>query len=762
MADELSIALEHHQHGRLNEAASVYQAILSRQPHHADALHLLGVLCHQRGESRRAVELTERAIGLVPNAAAFHANLAEALRAVNELDRAAACCRTALRLQPTFVEAANNLGLVLMAQGQHVAASEQFQRAIKLRPNFALAHNNLGNAQRLAGEIDQALAGYRRAIHLAPNLADAHSNLGQLLFEQHELSAALQHCREAVRLQPNAPEALTNLGNVLRCLGQRDEAKHCYAEAIRLAPKLATAHNNLGQTLHEESDFVNAIQAYRTALRLEPQSARFTANLASALAELDQLAEAAALYREAMQLDPKYAEAHSGLGSVLQLQGDWHGALHAHQQAVQLKPSLAAAHTKLGQTLDEFGDHTQAIDCWREALRLNPEQVDAIVGLVSELGGELPDDDLAVAESLLAGEKLAESSRCKLHFSLAHVRDARQEFDLASQHANEANRLRLKLWRQQGLEYDPLAHERFVDQVIEIFDHDYFDRVRGWGLSSELPTFVVGLPRSGKSLVEVLLTAHPQVFGADELTYSFEAFDALPGLMNSNSVAEQVRRTGTLARRESYGDGQECPSYDKRATPLDCVSCWDRETVQQIAAGYLERLRPLDTDASRIVDTLPHNYLLIGFLVTLFPQSRIVHCRRDPRDIALACWMKNFQHIRWASDWSHLVSRIKAHQRLMDHWRRVLPGTFLEVDYEEAVADWEAVAQRLIEFVGLDEIPRETLVEQFTQSTGAKRRKRPHQIRLPLRLEFVGRWRHYPELPSLNCIGEPEGVSPRT
>ena len=168
--------------------------------------------------------------------------------------------------------------------------------------------------------------------------------------------------------------------------------------------------------------------------------------------------------------------------------------------------------------------------------------------------------------------------------------------------------------------------------------------------------------------------------------------------------------------------------------------------MQEIAARYLARLRLLDANATRIVDTLPHNYLLIGFLVTLFPQARIVHCRRDPRDVALACWMKNFQHIRWASDREHLTSRIREHQRLMEHWRRVLPGTFLEIDYEETVADWETVAQRLIEFIGLDEIPSETLTQQLTQSTAATRRKRPHQIRLPLRLEFVGRWRQYPEL----------------
>ncbi|MCX7420387.1 MAG: sulfotransferase, partial [Planctomycetia bacterium] len=426
-------------------------------------------------------------------------------------------------------------------------------------------------------------------------------------------------------------------------------------------------------------------------------------------------------------------------------QQDWHGALQAHQQAVQLKPTLAAAQTKLGQTLNELGEHAQAIDCWREALRHDPDQVDALVGLASELGGQLPIEDLQAAESLLSERdddqperasfrfgtdkvpepdasavrlievrtveltpprsprrmplhgQLSESSRCKLHFALAQVRDARQELDLAIQHANEANRLRLKLWRQQGLEYDPLAHERFVDQVIEVFDQDYFDRVRGWGLASELPTFVVGLPRAGKSLVEALLTAHPQVFGADELTYSFEAFDALPELMHANE------------------------------SPLDCVSRWDRETVQKVAARYLERLRLLDADASRIVDTLPYNYLLIGFLKTLFPQARIVHCRRDLRDVALACWMKNFQHVRWASDWEHLVSRMKAHQRLMEHWRRVLPGTFLEVDYEETVADWESVARRLIEFAGLDELPRETLVEQFTQPIGTKRRKRPYQ-----------------------------------
>ena len=196
MQDDLNTAVQYHQSGRLEQAARMYQGILARQANHPDALHLLGVVALQQGRPQQAVELIGRAIAANPSVAAFHSNLAEAYRAVGELDRAIGCCQVALRLAPNYPEAINNLGLALLAQNKPEAAAAQFREALRLRPGIAMVHNNLGNALRLAGDRTGATAQFQSALAIDPGLAEAHTNLGQLLLELHQLPEAARHCRE--------------------------------------------------------------------------------------------------------------------------------------------------------------------------------------------------------------------------------------------------------------------------------------------------------------------------------------------------------------------------------------------------------------------------------------------------------------------------------------------------------------------------------------------------------------------------------------
>ena len=186
MADVLTTAIAMHRTGQFDSADRLYRQVLAREEQNADALHLLGVLRHQQGDHAQAIGLIGKAIALRPNMAAFHANIAEAYRALGQRDRAVGCCRTALRLQPHFPEAAVNLGLALRYQGKTEAAIAQFEAALRDQPDFAAAHNNLGDALRVLGQRQQAIEHFRQAVQCDPNLAAAHSNLGKILLEQQE------------------------------------------------------------------------------------------------------------------------------------------------------------------------------------------------------------------------------------------------------------------------------------------------------------------------------------------------------------------------------------------------------------------------------------------------------------------------------------------------------------------------------------------------------------------------------------------------
>jgi tetratricopeptide (TPR) repeat protein len=707
MNDQLALGLQEHRRGLLAHAVRRYRNVLRAQPDHADALHLLGVALHQQGDHRQAAESIGRAVTLNVRNSAYHANLAEAYRALGNLERAAECCRTALRLEPRSPEAANNLGLVLLAQGQTDEAVAQFQETLRLKPDYGMACNNLGNALLVRGDLDGALDHFRRATQIEPDLAEARSNLGQLLLERHQPHEALDHLRAAVRLRPDLAEARNNLGNVLRETGRLAEARQSYAEALRLNPTLAMTYNNMGQALQEENALDDALAWYQRALQLDPRSARTHTNRASLLADQDKEDEALAGYRRALELDPTYAEAHCGVGGVRHEQGHFEEAQGHYREALRHKPDLPAAHCALGTVREELGDFKDAESCWRTALRHDGRLAGAYSALATLLRGKLPDDDLAAMRKLLADPDLHDGRRCALHFGLAQVHDARGAYAEAGESLWQANALALAAAHKRGLGYDPQAHARFVAGMMEVCTPAFFERTRGIGVDSERPIFIVGLPRSGTTLTEQVLASHSRVFGAGELLLGREDFEALS--------AEEDRALEALARM-------------------------DLATARRIGAQHLERLRELNDDRPRVADKMPDNYLYLGLLAALFPRAKFIHCRRDLRDVAVSCWMTNFRSIRWANDPGHIASRFGEYRRVMEHWRGVLPVPVLEVDYEETVADLEGVARRLVDWCGLEWEPG---CLAFHEGKRPVRTASVAQVRQPIYTRSVARWKHY-------------------
>jgi tetratricopeptide (TPR) repeat protein len=698
-----------HQAGQLDQAELLYRRILDDDPGQPDALHLLGVVAHQRGRHDQAVALIGRALAIRPDQAAYHAHLAEACRARGDLAGARQHAETAARLQPASAAFHNVLGLALQAQGLHIEGADRFHEAIRLDPAFVMAHNNLALSLRELGRPADAVAAFREAVRLGPALPEARSNLGQMLLERHQPEEALVHCREALRLRPGYPEALNNLGNVLRELGRLEQAKACYQQVLRARPRQAMAHNNLGQALQEEGRLGEALACYRQALALEPRSARFLCNLATALHELERDADALALCQRALQADPRYGDAHALLGALLQEAGDGGGARAAYHEALRLKPDGADARLGLGQTLAEEGDLDTALACYREALLHEPRNPGAHAALATSLGRKLPEEDLDAALRLL-GAPMSERQRSALRYGLAHALDGRGRYGEAAEQLRLANAARLQLLVRQGKGYDPAAHDRFVGQLTAAFDADYFARVQGWGLDSEEPVVVVGLPRSGTTLTEQVLASHSQVHGAGELRFARDAFDEMPALLGV------------------------------RAGPADCVGRYSPQAVRAAAGRHLEKLRQLAPSARRVVDKMPDNYLHLGLLATLFPRARFIHTRRDVRDTALSCWLTNFKQINWACDLDHIATRVLAYQRLMAHWRRVLPVPLLEVDYEETVADLEGVARRLVAFCGLEWEPA---CLNFHKGRRPVRTASVMQVRQPIYSHSVGRWQNY-------------------
>ncbi len=710
MQDVLAAAIEMHRSGQLGQAAQLYQRVLAGEADNPEALHLLGVLRHQQGDHTRAVELIGRALARRPNAPIYHANLAEAYRALGDFERAAGCCRAALALWPDYAEALCNLGAALQGMGQSAESAEQLVRALELRPDFVAAHNNLGIALRDLGRKDEAFDHFRRAVELDPAFAAAQTNLGQSLLDSGQAEEALLPCQEAVRLDPNAPALHHNLGNVFRVLERHLDAKSSYLEALRLDPKLALASAHLGLVLQREGQLADALVWLKKAVELEPDNVDFWQWLGELHDEMEEPAEAIPCWQRVVALEPDRAPAHVSLGWALQDESRFAEARDHYNTAVRLQPELGTSYLNLGGLQEELGELTDAEASFRTALAKQPAFALPHARLATLLRGNLPPADLAALEERLTDDKLAPSPRGRLLFALAHALDGRGDHERAALCLREANAITLEANRNRR-DYVAADHERFVDGLLRGFDRDLFARLNGAGSETRRPVFIFGLPRSGTTLIEQVLASHAQVYGAGELRLARRSFEAIPGLMG---------RTGL---------------------PRDSVAFLDRPAVARLAELHLDCLAAIDGGRTpRIVDKMPDNYMYIGLLSIIFPRAVFVHSRRDLRDVAVSCWMTDFRSIRWANDLNHIASRCQQYQRLMDHWKAVLPVPIHEVNYEEAVTDLESVARAMIAACGL---PWDPACLEFYRTERPVRTASVMQVRQPVYQRSVARWKHY-------------------
>jgi len=491
--------------------------------------------------------------------------------------------------------------------------------------------------------------------------------------------------------------------------GDLRQAEFLCGQILQNDPWYVDALHLFGVIAHQVGRNDLAVDYIQRALRLHPAFPDAYNNLGTALMAAGMPADAQASYLHALRLRPDFAEAHSNLGNVQRDLGKLDESIASCREALRLKPNYADAHNNLGAALTELGRIAEASASVREALRLNPRHANALWQLTRLLGGKLPEADRVLLERRVAEPDLNDTDRAKLLFGLAQVCDAQSEYERAAPLLRQANALMAALAHQQGLGYDPDGDAHQVDNLIAAFSPAFFERARGFGLETERPVFIVGLPRSGTTLTEQILAAHSQVFSGGELLLAREDFLAL----------------GTL------------PTEDSAFASLPGLP---GDALRRQAQRHLDQLGAINRTATRFVDKMPENFMFLGLLAALFPRAKFIHCRRDLRDVAMSCWMTHFERLPWANDPEHIAARIRQYQRLMDHWQKVLPAAMLEIQYEETVADLPGVARRLLAWCGLDWEPA---CLAFHESKKPVRTASAVQVRQPIHANSVARWRHY-------------------
>lgn len=476
---------------------------------------------------------------------------------------------------------------------------------------------------------------------------------------------ALVSMRRAAELLPNDAEAWGNLGNILRGCGQLEGALQSHRRALELNPNYAESHNNLG----------------------------------SVLQDLGRLDDAAESFRRAAALKPDFALAHGNLGNVLSLLDRLEESEVSCRRALELNPNLTAATVQLADAHAARGEFDTAEKLLRHAIAVEPDMPEAWAGLVRWRRMNSADSEWLAAAQRIVGRPLSPRREVPLRYALGKYFDDLADYDAAFsnyQRANELSKIDRRVHDQGQLNHG-------IDRIIAVFNREWLIGASEAANASERPVLVVGMPRSGTTLVEQILASHAAVSGAGELPF-----------WNRAATTYAAAREGAA----------------------------DVGTLRRLAEEYLTVLRGVSAEALRVVDKMPANFLYLGLIHAALPNAKIIHMRRHPIDTCLSIYFQNFdaKHV-YANDLQDLAHYYGKYLSVMDHWRRLLPTrSILDVPYEALVEDVEGWSRKMIDFVGL---PWDSNCLEFHRNERTVNTASKWQARQKINRSSVERWRHY-------------------
>ena len=639
-----------------------------------------------------------------------------------------------LSSQAIFNEAIN-----LVNSGNIGSALELCRDSLQQNPDDVNLTALMGALLLKARETKMAESFLRRAVELAPNFAKPHEDLGYLLVQTGRLEEAIESLQNATRLDPSSEQGWMTLGRALASVGRGSDADNAFEAAFELNPikkKLAFAAEH-----HRAGRIEDAEKSYREVLNADANNVDAMRFLAGICAEKDQVEEAEVLLHRAIGLAPDYSLAYMDLAGLFNEQHRYEEAIAllktsvqlestsarpnfmlasnlstagrtdeataAYKRVIELKQDHAGAWLGLGHNLKTIGAQEEAIEAYRRCIELKPDNGETYWSLANLKTYKLTVDDINAMNSALENEELGDSSAVNFSFALAKAHEDQGDFETAWKFYYQGNT------KQRGLEhYDPVQTEVTNDEVIEVFSQELLERFAGQGHADPAPIFVLGLPRSGSTLIEQILASHSMVEGTSELPY--------------------VGRVATSLNR-NRADGINYP-FSVRELKAGNLQ---RMGQQYLAMASLHR----QTDKPLFVDKMPNNFPSIGLIKLMLPNAKIIDARRYPLDSTFSCYRQLFAKGQtFVYDLTEIGEYFLQYQRLMDHWHDVLPGQILTMQYEEVATDLEVQVRRLLDFCGL---PFEENCLRFYETDRAVRTASSEQVRQPIYTKSIHYWRNY-------------------
>ncbi|RWN49374.1 MAG: tetratricopeptide repeat protein [Mesorhizobium sp.] len=523
-----------------------------------------------------------------------------------------------------------------------------------------------------AGRRQEAETIYRQVLARQPKHAAAAHFLGLLLHQTGRSEEGLDLIERSVSLQPTNPDFLNNFGTVMRDLGRPAAAIDFFRGAVDLRPDQLAARDNLGSSLKQVGQFEEAEEIYRGTVARNPFHVRARIGLAETLQEAGRLDEALAVFREALAIRPKDADLLHGLGVGLMEKGKLDEAVDLFRQALAINPAMATAWLMLTQVKRQ-------------------KERDSELGGMEAQHAKAPRDSLA---------------RMQLSFGLGKANDDLRDYGRAFDYFAEGNAIRRK-----GINYDQARTRAEFEAMKATFDAGFFEKHRPSSISDDTPIFIVGMPRSGTTLVEQIIASHPQVYGAGELSILKKAV------------------------------GKQFPATMPGGFPWGVSDMGDADFAEA-GQAYLDMLHARYPNMRHVTDKMPGNFLLVGFIHMMMPKARIIHCARDAAATCLSIYKVHFRgdSHRYGYDLGELADFHNLYTDIMKHWHTVLPGVVHDVRYEDFVADQEGQTRALIAHLGL---PWDDAALSFHETDRPVRTASAAQVRQPMYQGSVDLWKRY-------------------
>ncbi len=534
------------------------------------------------------------------------------------------------------------------------------------------------------------------------------------------LVVAKRLCEQVLTTQPRQPVALHMMGVIAQHVGQYKVAIDLISKALSIAPDYSEAHHSFGNVLRDLGRRTDALASFENAISINPGYANAHNNLGNLFKELGRPQDAMRSYQQALVIDPDNPQLHNNMGLVLQSLGKQDQAMASYNRAINLWPGFADAYNNLATTLQEIGKLQEAADQFRQALIIDPDYAEVHRNLALIKKHTAHDRDIQAMENVFKKPRISPDQKMHLAFGLGKAFEDIKQYDKAFEFLALGNAL-----KRDSFTYNLDRDGEIFTNIKAVFDRSLFAKYNNTGCPDRAPIFVLGMPRSGTSLVEQILASHRHVHGAGEL----------------KTLAQIIM---------SYFCAQGSVGFP------DCMGHLDGADLDQLGADYIKKLKCLSGSPKFITDKMPENYFYIGIIKLALPNAKVIHCKRDPADNGLSLFKSYFPgggH-HYAYELGEIGRYLGFFNNLMDHWHEVIPGFVHDIQYEDLVADQVGQTRALLDFCGLE---WDDACLKFYKTDRPVNTVSVEQVRRPIYKSSVQSWKRFEVQlsPMLEALGLP-------